>query len=117
MSETSQALKDARELISDPINWTQEAFARDVRDIPVPTWGEHACSWCAIGALRKVCGNEISYINLLLNEDSPLFLLHRESHARFGVRFIQTVNDRLGHEAVLEVFDAVIEGLEKQAND
>lgn len=47
-------LRRARALITLPKNWTQDAYARNKRALPVSQEDPTACRWCAIGAISKV---------------------------------------------------------------
>lgn len=55
---TVEALKAARELISDPAKWTRGAYARDAegRELTNPK-NERAVCWCAAGAVRRFAGD------------------------------------------------------------
>lgn len=53
MSEVLQIVKRAREIISAPGAWTQNAFARRVDGSRVDPTSEGACKFCAVGALAK----------------------------------------------------------------
>lgn len=52
---TIEVLRAAREVISDPKRWTQGHFARTVEGLLASADSPVAASWCAIGAVRKVC--------------------------------------------------------------
>lgn len=49
--KTLQILKRARELVAT--SWTTGSFARSAERKSVPSTSTEACSWCAVGALRK----------------------------------------------------------------
>jgi hypothetical protein len=51
-------LISAKDLISDPAKWTQNAPARDEKGKEVPAVSESATCWCTIGALHKVSEGE-----------------------------------------------------------
>lgn len=53
----SQCAFEAAELIERG-GWTQSASARDINNDKVSPLSEFACSWCAMGALRRVAGGE-----------------------------------------------------------
>ena len=61
MKEKQKLIKKliaARDLIKDFKNWTTHAFARDKSGEPCEINSKRACSWCAVGALYKVCGKD-----------------------------------------------------------
>ncbi len=92
-------LTQARELIADRSRWTAGSFARTSDGTP-STSAEGTC-WCARGALRKVAGFEHErQLTDILNLAAVQALNER--------RGIVYVNDRLGHEAVLKVYDYAI---------
>lgn len=99
-----QDVKAARWLISDPDRWTRRCTVADADGLPIT--GESspdAARWCAAGAACAVTGlGEAHAIWDLLDAASP------------GGR-VSIVNDQRGHAAVLEVYDAVIAGLEDEA--
>jgi hypothetical protein len=45
-------------LESSPDAWTQNEYAHDRAGNPVRAKSPKACSWCAMGAIRKVAFNE-----------------------------------------------------------
>lgn len=49
-----QELIAVRELLSDPVRWTQLAFARREDGTSVNPTAEDACKWCLDGALWQV---------------------------------------------------------------
>lgn len=50
---TVEILKAARARIADPQNWCQGWFAHDERGQSLDYNDPEACSWCAVGALRR----------------------------------------------------------------
>lgn len=91
------ALKRARELISDRSKWTQGVMARDADGKPVLPEDSSAACWCATGALRAV---------------APTSEVRLAALARLAVSSRvddpATVNDRLGYTATLKMFDDAI---------
>jgi hypothetical protein len=106
----------ARALLADPARWTQHALAlaRDAAGESHPPnhprsssmfWAWEgiegndpaACSWCAIGALQHVTRASIKPFNLLTDAAETIYDL-----------CITDVNDKLGHDAVLEIYDHAI---------
>ena len=86
------ALKRARELISDRSKWTQGVMARDADGNPVLPEDSSATCWCATGALRAVAPTREVCIaaRARLAEDPA------------------AVNDRIGYTATLKMFDEAI---------
>lgn len=115
-----QALTAARELIVDPKNWTRNVYARtvDLR-IVLPTHGTAVC-FCSLGALYRV--NQASPQRI---SDTGLFemvpgrstlVLAAEKLARsldpnmvIDVHGPADVNDILGHEHAIKMYDMAIE--------
>lgn len=75
------------------------AFARDEDDKRVSYYSGKAAKWCVLGALKRETGNDVDLY------DSCAFLLGR---ACPGVLAVPDVNDVLGVDAALEVFDRAI---------
>ncbi len=95
-----EALIAARELISAPERWTQNAYARDRTGRPVLATGNRAVCWCGDGALYRVtypCHATYAWAIRALAR-------------RVGTEFplFQDVPRRT-HAEVLAVFDAAIE--------
>jgi hypothetical protein len=113
MTTAKNTLIKARALIADPARWTQNALARDAHGDSHPqahpqsnniSWDglrgddPQACSWCAIGAVQHVEPSSLK----------ALKLLDEAAETRYGLS-TANVNDVLGHEAVLEIYDHAIE--------
>ena len=126
-------LKQARELIRDRNRWTTTALARDAQGEAVDPFDDNAVCWCATGALAKVCSGTISthaeqsrVLDAVYDEDVYGFLeksvrpgvnlawdaLRRasaEEYKRFPSQITpESVNNELGHEAVLGMYDDAI---------
>jgi hypothetical protein len=91
-----EQLTAARELIADPEHWTQGAFARDDHELACSSRDPNAQRWCAWGALVHIPTSLMPDIFLLraaqdLYQASP-----------------QVVNDQLGHDQVLRMYDRAI---------
>jgi hypothetical protein len=99
----------ARAKIADVRNWTKHVLARDINgssDHPTKNvfFGldprdPSACQWCAIGAILSV--------TTLEGDDSPVYALRIAADQLYGMS-TATVNDELGHAAVLACFDKAI---------
>lgn len=98
---SAKILRAARQRITDPKNWTRDAYARDEAGRDTYTNGDcdFAVCWCAYGAL----GAEGS--GVLTPEADILFQAALELYEKGPVE----INDALGHEAVLRVYDRAIE--------
>lgn len=115
-----QILIAARDLIADPAHWTRETVARDKRGRPTEPYNPNACQFCALGALTAVF-YQANPLALTAGQVNELDRVHEQAkralriagEAGFGIRSftISTVNDRFGHEATLEMFDAAIAAL------
>ncbi|MXN46085.1 hypothetical protein GR138_12880 [Shinella kummerowiae] len=104
MTSPQEALQKARELISDPKRWTQEAYARDTDGVDNVNCGsdhipEDSVCFCSIGAIAKAYGCNISAA-----ECSTAFkLLEAGLDDEVGV-----YNDSHTHAEVLAAFDLAI---------
>lgn len=104
-----EALRFARDLISDPGRWTQRVSARDETGAATMATNSDACSWCALGAVSVA--TERAYGTGRLFDD----VVHCLSTAlptppSGGFEPVAAFNDRVDHARVLELFDAAIEG-------
>jgi hypothetical protein len=123
----SEVLKEARELLTDPAHWTQEAPARDDTGNPVHPTAATAVCWCleaAVGLCADPSG-AVPYELLVLLDQAALDLFPNElriEHVNFDTgepeeptssyfanESANYVNDILGHEAALAVLDHAIE--------
>ncbi len=103
---SADILRAARARIEDPKRLSVGAYATDRRGRSVhPTSGAAAC-WCAYGALRAE-GAEIGGPEADLLEKASLKLFDYISPA--------SVNDKLGHAAVLKMYDTAIAAAEAGA--
>jgi len=101
-----EILKQARELISDPSHWTQEAFARNKNGKACACLEEEGVKWCARGAIYKIGENIITVTAL------PLMFLDRATGDEQTATYF---NDTKTHKDVLELFDAAIALAEAEA--
>lgn len=103
-----EALKAARELISDPKKHTKDTHARDEEGVPCDPCASRAVCWCAEGAIAKVLGGWSSHgpvVNLI--EKAARETFEGENHI--------VVNDFKGHADILSVFDVAIKAEEGAA--
>jgi len=101
--KTSELLRAAQELIRDKSKWTRGAYGRDaagesVDDVDSITAAE---SFCALGAVHFVSGDEV--------DEGPWFEALRRAAIIAGESSVVSVNDVLGHDAVMKMFDRAIE--------
>ena len=106
MDETTRILIRARRRLADPERWTKGTTARDRRGRPVHPSSRAAVRWCAMGALHAECltastGDRFEEALRRLAAVIELDGWRRPPG-------IADLNDGLGHEAVLELFDAAI---------
>lgn len=101
-------LREARELITPPGSWTQQAYARGEDGTPYNPNDLRAVCWCADAALTKVADTWQA------KSDAALALRERCNDLFGTVNFVK-INDEIGHEAVLGMFDAAIASAEKEA--
>lgn len=94
-----EVLVAARELISDPSKWTQNAIARMPDGTECSEHDPEAVSWCALGAIHK-CG-------YVYSGDAWAHL----SNAAYevGASSLVDVNNNRQHADVMRMFDRAIE--------
>jgi hypothetical protein len=99
-----ETLQQTRDLLADKSRWTIGSFARDESNTTVMATHERACKWCLEGALQKVTD-----FNELLPEanDRLKRLIPLDEHGR-PTHHIPSLNDQVGHEAVLRLLDEAI---------
>ncbi|EHP94920.1 DUF6197 family protein [Methylorubrum extorquens] len=105
---SADILRAARARIEDPDDW----IAGDLATAGDGSWVDPqdclAECWCAVGALIREGGEAHGPERSLLN---------RHSKKLFSLSNVALVNDdsRLGHPAVMQVFDAAIAAAEAEA--
>lgn len=105
---TIEILKKARELLSDPARWTQNAYARDVTGRGVPPTSSSATCWCLIGALAAAEGSQCGVSFIAVSEKSKAAVdAFNETHLPIW----NDAPDRT-HNEVLQRFDEAIARLE-----
>lgn len=98
--EVLDLLKRARAKIEDKENWCQRAYARNKSGFCVAPWQSNACTFCAYGAIYSF--REFNYDVRALAEDRLVCAVPP------GEVSPATVNDVLGHQAVLDMYDKAI---------
>jgi hypothetical protein len=106
--ECLEALRSARELVSNPRRWCRLALARDGLQMPVEVHNMAAQSWCMVGALLHATMPDTA-----LAARCYSFL---ECANPFGLD-LADVNDAecLGHDAVLRIYDDAIASVCQEA--
>ena len=108
MNEIIRVLKEARELISKPENWTQGASARDSYRVSCESSALRATCWCATGAILK------TRTMAAYRFYEPLL----ETLSAMGqVVGIPRFNDSNTHRAVIKLFDDTIARLEEEEEE
>lgn len=102
-----ETLTAARDLISDPKNWTQKDAARTSNGMFCSADNPKATCWCAWGAL-----DHVSDYNSIINEKAAQALRNAAYKLFSTYNVAVDVNDRLGHEAVIKVYNQAINDCE-----
>ena len=100
-----KALKQARKVIKDEANWTQNVEARRADGSFCPPQSEEAVCWCTVGAIEKVTPED-SYVS-----DYAVRVLARAAglYVTFSVwGDLGIWNDRSTHAEVMAAFDKAI---------
>lgn len=93
-----EILTKAQDLIRDPKNWTQGAYARTAIGTPVLSRDEDAVCFCSLGAISKAAKDA----RLSVNTKSFLRTAIRD---RCEYASIDTFNDNHTHAEVMSAFD------------
>lgn len=102
-----EALQKRRDLIADETRWTRGAYARTKGGNTIGPNERAACSFCSIGAIRRVCDAElvlhasVAFLQKAVQEQTP-----DPSIAAF--------NDTRRYDEVLAVWDRAIEMAKEQ---
>lgn len=102
-------LKAARRLIGNKKRWTKGKSAADKKNYCVAPTSRKAVRWCAYGALLKQKAALRLRENVLERADSILDAASQDLTERSNY---VDVNDKLGRDRVLEVFDEAIKRAE-----
>lgn len=111
-AEAKQVLTRARSLIADPERWTIMRLARDRFGVGVSPFDPSAHQFCARGAVSKVIGVPVitplwERVDRMLNKAAGILY---PDFRPYGSSDVAAVNNALGHEATLAVFDALLSG-------
>lgn len=102
---TRAMVQSVQDLIASRRSWTVFALARDRHGEEVKPTSKEACSWCTVGAIRRILSNDpLAEIRLQFRLDDAAKLL-------FGHLTIMHLNDHAGHDEVMRCFDHVKEKL------
>jgi hypothetical protein len=104
-------LRAGRELISNPVNWTQVEYARGYDTSPVDSCSPLATCWCSLGALQKTALQSCSFtmrtavnrLNAAVTRDTPPLW----TRSLFSLT-MEEFNDTHTHEQVIAVWDDAI---------
>ena len=97
-------LTAAYNLLLDPKRWIQGAMATDKDGYSVRPETPKAVCFCSIGAIRRVAPLKYD----AAPREMARSLLSRAAHQEFGVNPV-CVNDDLGHDIALLMFEKAIE--------
>jgi hypothetical protein len=103
----AEILRAARERITPKGRWTTDAYARRAGDEAADPLGKCAVRWCAIGALVREEGVAGLWVERPGNVGADF--LRDAAREIFGLSSPTTVNDEIGHDAVLQMYDRAIE--------
>lgn len=103
-------LRKARTLLGEQSKWIKNYEGRDAHGEGVRATDPSAVQWCAIGAIKVGRTAQGLCYEALIRQIKldPGWL----QYDRIGIGSIAEVNDYLGYEAVLEMFDRAIEKTE-----
>lgn len=103
MQKASEILRAGKARIQDPKNWCKGTFMRDSEGKGFADGGlQSPVQWCALGAVMGSLGKGKDY---LCRAARSLFISPWISPAN--------VNDRLGHNCVMMMYDAAIKMAEE----
>jgi hypothetical protein len=94
-------LIDARKLLTDPKNWTQQVAARNAQGHETQAKSVTAVCWCSLGALTH-CRPDVEDRAYIYNVAYETLLQATPNG------MVASFNDNSTHEEVLELFDRAI---------
>jgi hypothetical protein len=106
-----ELLTKSRNRIASRDNWCTGTAAKTAHGTPCSTTQQTAVRFCALGALwsfDRVSADESAKASIIAAEKA----LRRASIDLFNEKSVVDVNDQLGHEAVLKVYDRAIQEVE-----
>ena len=102
---TYEVLEKAKDLLSDPDKWTQQAYARDADGETVMVHDESAVRWCVLGAVGKVVPDHDNSRARMRAAD----ILNESSLELHNCLSATGVNDGSSHRVVLAMLDHATE--------
>lgn len=96
----AQILREARALIEAPERWTTGALARHVNDNPIGPREANAACWCALGAVQRFTADG--------SDEQVEAVAYLQCAAAADGDWIVYINDHVGHDAVLRMYDRAI---------
>lgn len=106
---SAEILRAARDLIANPLCWTQGAFARDSAGNSIMWEAPDAVCWCAVGAVMRV--TDESY-KTGPGASAYLAAYRALTNAALPKHSVEAFNDNSPHIQVLDLFDRAINRLE-----
>lgn len=106
MNNLRVSLIEIKELLITPDKWTNGANARNVTGQQIPPCSAHACQWCLVGAIHKVCSDPFEYYTVYSYLSKQL---HKIDPSRYR---LSRFNDELGFDAVHQLLDHAIQKTE-----
>ena len=100
-----QVLINARALVADPAHWTRRTFARTADGHAIAWYDHSATKWCATGAIYRAA------YDLVGDPNEAVRIGHLVVKSVSPGRWlpVASINDVLGHAAVLAAFDKALE--------
>lgn len=125
LHEALATLKEARQYIVNPDTWVCGTLGRLTKDHPIQREWSHdescidaprVCSWGAISKVKNVSAADLGYSlrthDLPAKADCSIAFLH-EASRQIGGFDIVNVNDAMGHEKTIEMWDRAIVNCEQ----
>ena len=119
ITELIRVLKESRQLVAKPENWTQQTMAQnEFKDDVFPT-DVNAICFCALGAITKVLNLNLDSVKFTMNleEQEQLLYIRRlvtqQLEEDIRDEYLTEFNDNHTHTEVLNAFDKTIARLEK----
>lgn len=95
--------------LSDPKNWTKGAMARDQNNYSISFNSPIACSWCLVGAIKKLWAFLDFNISELGFTDCKAVDLLLSTNKHFnGINSLIDANEKISHVELLEWIDRAI---------
>ena len=105
-TQVLDVLKQARSLIA--AGHCTETYARDRAGRRVQNWSDKAVSFCALGALLRASSTEVPIEDRWHTYDEAHLALDNVVAERYPELVLTDVNDKLGQQPTLDVYDEAI---------